>query len=87
MAKIAISLPDGVLQTVEKERLASGVSRSEFFRRAVEAYLRREQERQWDEQYVRAYQLYPETPEEVALAEATLGYAFAESPWDADAEE
>ena len=81
MAKIAISLPEEMLQAVEKERLARGENRSEFFRRAVEAYLRREQEREWDEQYVRAYQLYPETAEEVALAEATLGYAFAESPW------
>jgi metal-responsive CopG/Arc/MetJ family transcriptional regulator len=87
MAKIAISLPDEVLQAVEKERLARKETRSAFFRRAVEAYLRREREREWDEQYVRAYQLYPETAEEVALAEATLGYAFAENPWDADAEE
>jgi metal-responsive CopG/Arc/MetJ family transcriptional regulator len=87
MAKIAISLPDEVFQVIEKERLARKVSRSEFFRRAVEVYLRREQERQWDEQYVRAYRENPETAEEVALAEATLGYAFAESPWDADAEE
>ena len=87
MAKIAISLPEEMLQAVEKERLACGESRSQFFRRAVEQLLRREREREWDEQYVRAYQLYPETAEEVALAEATLGYAFAESPWDADAEE
>jgi metal-responsive CopG/Arc/MetJ family transcriptional regulator len=87
MAKIAISLPDEVLQVIEKERLARGVSRSEFFRRAVAEHLRREQEREWDEQYVRAYLENPETAEEIALAEATMGYAFAENPWDEDSEE
>jgi metal-responsive CopG/Arc/MetJ family transcriptional regulator len=87
MAKIAISLPDEVLQVIEKERLTRGESRSEFFRRAVEQLLRREREREWDEQYVRAYQQYPETAEEIALAEATMGYAFAENPWDEDSEE
>ena len=42
MAKIAISLPDDALHTVEKERKECGVSRSEFFRRAVEEHPRRE---------------------------------------------
>ena len=32
MAKIAISLPEETLQSVEKQRLATGLSRSEFFR-------------------------------------------------------
>ena len=86
MAKIAISLPDEVFQVIEKERLARGVSRSEFFRRAVEAYLRREQEREWDEQYVRAYQLYPETAEELAWGQLGLA-ALAQEPWeDGDAQ-
>ena len=81
MAKIAISLPDDVFQVIEKERLARGESRSAFFRRAVEAYLRRERERERDEQYVRAYQLYPETPEELAWAQLGLT-ALAQEPWD-----
>jgi metal-responsive CopG/Arc/MetJ family transcriptional regulator len=87
MAKIAISVPDTLLDAIENERAASGVSRSEFFRRAVEEHLRRERERGWDEQYIRAYLENPETAEEVALATVTMGYAFAENPWDADAEE
>lgn len=87
MAKIAISLPDEVLQAVEQERLARGESRSAFFRRAVEQYLRRERERKWEEEYVRAYREHPETPEELAWVKATLGYAFADSPWDDEAQE
>ena len=82
MAKIAISLPDDVLEEVEKERLAEGVSRSEFFRHAVEEHLRRAKEREDVEQYIRGYQKYPETKEEMALAEATLHYAFDDESWE-----
>ena len=82
MAKIAISLPDEVYQAVEKERLAKGESRSQFFRHAVEEHLRRAREREDVERYIRGYQLYPETKEEVAMAEATLHYAFDEDSWE-----
>lgn len=82
MAKIAISLPDEVYQAVEKERLAKGESRSQFFRRAVEDYLRRAKERKDVEQYIRGYLQYPETKEEVAQAEATLHYAFDDDSWE-----
>lgn len=81
MAKIAISLPDEVLQAVERERLARGESRSAFCRRALEAFLRREQERKWDEEYVRGYQQYPETEEELAWAQYGLT-VLALEPWD-----
>ena len=87
MAKIAISLPEETLQAVEKERLARGLSRSEFFRRAVEEHLRRVKEREDVEQYIRGYLKYPETKEEIALAEATLRYAFDEESWEEDWEE
>ena len=82
MAKVAISLPDEVFQAVEKERLAKGVSRSQYFRLALEAFLRRERDREAIEQYIRGYQQYPETEEEVALAESTLRYAFDEDSWE-----
>ena len=62
-AKIAISLPEEMLQSVERERRASGETRSEFFRRAVEAFLRRQRERQMEEEYIRGYQEQPETEE------------------------
>ena len=84
MAKIAISLPEETLQAVEKERLASGMSRSEYFRRAVEEHLRRVKEREEAEQYIQGYLKYPETQEEIALAEATQHYAFNDDDWEAD---
>ena len=67
-AKIAISLPTEVLKTVEEERARSGESRSEFFRRAVEALLRRRREYDLSRQYLRAYQQQPETGVEVEAA-------------------
>lgn len=82
MAKIAISLPDSVLHDIEEERKARGETRSEFFRRAAEAFLRRERERQLVEQYIRGYQLYPETPEEIALAEAMSYWGLEEESWE-----
>ena len=84
MAKIAISLPEETLQAVEKERLANGLSRSEFFRRAVEEHLRRVKEREDVEQYIKGYLKYPETTEEITLAEAAQHYAFDSESWEDD---
>ena len=66
MAKIAISLPDEVLEAVERERLGRSIilSRSEFIKRAVEQYLRTESERTLEEQYIRGYLDHPETEED-----------------------
>ena len=81
VAKITISVPNEMLEVVEREREAKGETRSEFIVRAVEDYLRREQERRDDEDYVRGYQLWPETEEERAWAEYGLTM-LAEIPWD-----
>jgi metal-responsive CopG/Arc/MetJ family transcriptional regulator len=82
MSKIAISLPEEVLRAIESARKASGESRSQFLRRAVEAYLRRQKERDLDEQYIRGYVEQPETPQEAGgLYSAGLA-ALAQEPWD-----
>ena len=80
-AKIAISLPEEVLDAVERERVESGESRSAFFRRAVEALLRQQQEQELSEQYVRAYQKLPESAEEVEAARRAASSILAEEPW------
>jgi len=80
-AKVAISLPEEVLEAVEREREESGESRSEFFRRAVEALLRHRREREMREQYIRAYQRMPETKEEVEAAYRAASNILAEEPW------
>ena len=82
--KIAISLPAALLEGIENERQARGETRSQFFRRAVESFLRREKERELDEQYIRGYQQYPETEEEIAFAESTVHFSLAENPWEID---
>ena len=90
MAKIAISLPDEVFQRIEEERQVRGESRSEFIRRAVDAFLRRQREREMDEQYVRAYRETPETADEIADIEGmhAAGLAsFAADPWEDGDEE
>ena len=86
MAKIAISLPDDVLQAVEKERELSGESRSEFFRRAAKDLLKRKQQGERDREYIRAYREMPETGDEMAWLEASSQAVLAEYPWDEDGE-
>jgi metal-responsive CopG/Arc/MetJ family transcriptional regulator len=80
-SKIAISLPEEVLEAVEKEREESGESRSQLFRRAVELLLRQRQEREMSERYVLAYQEQPETREEVDAARRAASTILAEEPW------
>ena len=80
-SKIAISLPEEVLAAVEKEREASGESRSQLFRRAVDLLLRQRKEREMSAQYIRAYQDMPETEEEVEAARRAAGSILAEEPW------
>lgn len=70
VAKISISIPQALLATLEKERAATGQSRSEFLCQLVEAYAKKKHEQELDEQYRRGYELYPETEEEIAEAEA-----------------
>ena len=80
--KVAISLPPSVFQTVEKERQTRGESRSEFFRRAVQAFLRDLQEKRDVERYVQGYLDHPETVEEAREISAASYAALAEEPWD-----
>ncbi len=84
MAKIAISLPDEVFEVVETERQATGESRSAYFRRAVEAFLRGEREREDVRRYIRGYRRFPEGEQEKASAESTLDEALSDVPWDDD---
>lgn len=83
MAKIAISLPDEVLEAVEKERLGRSkvLSRSEFIKRAVQQYLQTESENSLEEQYIRGYLQQPETAAESEWLEETAAEVFANNPW------
>jgi metal-responsive CopG/Arc/MetJ family transcriptional regulator len=80
-SKIAISLPEQVLMAVEKEREASGESRSQIFRRAVDLLLRQQKEKAMSERYIRAYQDMPETDEEIKEARRAASNTLAGEPW------
>jgi metal-responsive CopG/Arc/MetJ family transcriptional regulator len=80
-SKVAISLPEEVLNAIEKEREGSGESRSQIFRRAAELLLRQRQEREMSEQYIRVYQQTPETKEEIEAARRAANAILAEEPW------
>jgi metal-responsive CopG/Arc/MetJ family transcriptional regulator len=80
-AKVAISLPEHVLAAVEIERQAKGESRSEFFRRAAETRLKQERESSAIRDYVRGYQQYPESAEEVEAAHRVVSSTLATEPW------
>ena len=81
ITKIAISLPEDILDEVEKERKGSGESRSLLFRRAVELLLRHRRENALSEQYVRAYREVPETGEEVDSSRQAAGTIKSEDLW------
>ena len=80
--RLQLAFPMRSTKPWRKSAWPRGESRSAFFRRAVEEHFRRAREREDVEQYLRGYQQYPETQEELALAESTLGYVMAENPWE-----
>ena len=82
MAKIAISLPDEILDAVEKERSETGISRSEYFRRTVEEHLRREKQKEDVARYIQGYLEEPETPEDSPWSQATLHGGPDEESWE-----
>ena len=80
-AKVAISLPEDVLEAVELERKVKGESRSKFFRRAIERLLKQEQESSAVKDYVRGYREVPESADEVEAAHRLGSAVLAEEPW------
>jgi metal-responsive CopG/Arc/MetJ family transcriptional regulator len=80
-SKLAISLPEDMLNAIEKESAESGESRSQVFRRAVGMLLPQKTARLMSDQYIRAYQLVPDTKEEVIAARHSASIILAGEPW------
>jgi metal-responsive CopG/Arc/MetJ family transcriptional regulator len=80
--KVAISLPAGLLEMAEHERRLRGESRSEFFRHALEAFLRQERQREQIARYIQGYREQPEGDEELAAVELQSVWAFSGEPWE-----
>ncbi|MFQ5744112.1 MAG: ribbon-helix-helix protein, CopG family, partial [Acidobacteriota bacterium] len=79
-AKISISLPADILEVAERERGATGESRSQFFRRAVETLLRQEQQRLAAQQYMAGYVAEPETPYDTETIDQASRSTLGEEP-------
>jgi Arc/MetJ-type ribon-helix-helix transcriptional regulator len=82
VAKVTISLPQDLLAYVDRKQGESGLSRSEFVRRAIERMRRAERERELDDQYVRGYRDRPQTEAEFGWMEQTGLEALASLPWE-----
>lgn len=80
--KVAVSMPSWILDIVEQERKKRGESRSEFFRQAVQSFVRGLKEREDVERYVRGYLEQPETGDEIEAIRAAGAIALAGEPWD-----
>lgn len=80
--KISISLPADVLEAADQQRENIGASRSEFFRQALEAWLRHLNEQKAIARYIRGYKEQPETAEEVEEVVAAGKGALALEPWE-----
>ncbi len=80
--KVAISLPPAIFDSPEKERRRRGESRSEFFRQAVQAFLRDLREKKDVQRYVQGYLDQPESASEVREASSASYEALVEEPWD-----
>lgn len=83
-AKISISLPDQVLDRADRARRDSGETRSELFRRALEALFREQERKAAVRRYLDGYVAEPETDYEVAAAESTSQAAWQQQDWQPD---
>jgi metal-responsive CopG/Arc/MetJ family transcriptional regulator len=81
-AKVAISLPQDILNDVEKERKARGESRSEFFRHAVKNYLHGKKESAAVREYISGYRKMPESSEELGALEQFSLAALSGESWE-----
>lgn len=80
--KVAFSVPPTLFDSVEKERHTRGESRSEFFRSAVQAFLRDLQQRKNVERYVQGYLEHPEQAGEIETLCSASYATLAQEPWD-----
>ena len=79
-SRITISLPEGTLARAERERRSTGESRSELFRRALEALFEADRREAAIRSYVESYVAEPETDTQDDQATDGLQYDLHVSP-------
>src|SRR6266545_6791038 len=80
--KVTISLPSDLHEAAERERKARKETRSQFFRHAVESFLKERREREAAERYVQGYRAQPEREPEVAAVHEASRATLASEPWE-----
>ena len=80
--KVTISLPPDLHRAAERERKARKETRSQFFRNAVESFLKQRRELEAAERYVRGYMAQPEQEPEVTAVHEVSRAVLASEPWE-----
>jgi metal-responsive CopG/Arc/MetJ family transcriptional regulator len=80
--KIAISMPEGLVRLMEKERKRTRETRSAFIRRAIRRLFQEKEHMLQVSEYVEGYRAQPETEEEIAAAEARAAELLSREPWE-----
>lgn len=80
--KIAVSLPEELLEATERERRIRGESRSAFVQRAIRMVLEHKEKEEAISSYIEGYRRIPESTEEIEVARRTAEIVFAEEPWE-----
>ncbi len=79
--RVAVSLPADVLAAAEEARRKWGLSRSDFFRSAVEQLIHVKPDQKAIMQYVEGYRHHPESPEEIAETNGLSLTVLSQEPW------
>jgi metal-responsive CopG/Arc/MetJ family transcriptional regulator len=91
MAKITISIPDELLDRVERECADTGQGRSHFLRCAAEEYIRlthwRRKHEQWAREEAEAYSRYSEEPVDITSWDSIMQSVFGEESWEEEYQE
>ena len=80
--RIAISLPRELLKSIERVRRETGETRSALVQRALREVVAQKKRAEDLRRYVEGYAAAPETPDEIATAEASAAQLLAEEPWE-----
>lgn len=81
-SKVAISLPPELLRLIDFECQRRSMTRSEFFRWAVDELFRQRAEREADAEYEEAYRRDPEDPADADAYMTMAAASIAALPWD-----
>jgi metal-responsive CopG/Arc/MetJ family transcriptional regulator len=80
-AKVALSIPNGLYEAVERFRKKAGKSRSAVLQDALYYWLQRQKEVELIRKYEEGYRRTPEAPSEIKAAEASAVRLLGGTEW------